>query len=68
MRFLLSFAAAGIPVLVTWVLLMQYMTTRALVPKPTADGLARHWEKYEDRTRTKRLNAIIEEESFLRAA
>jgi len=68
MRFLGIFAMVGIPALAAWGLLWWGMTKSTLSPRPPLDGAVHPWEEEEDRTRTKRLNAILEEEYLLLVA
>ncbi len=68
MTFLQNFIIATAPALLAWALLWRVMTKYAISPRLASAASARIWDAEEERTRTKRLNAILEQDHYKLAA
>lgn len=68
MTFLQNFIIAAAPALLAWVFMWRAMTKYAVSPRRASAAPASIWDAEEERTRTKRLNAILEEDHCRLAA
>ncbi len=68
MTFLVNLIIAAAPALRAWALLWRVMTKYAVSPRLVSAAPANGWDAEEERTQTKRLNAIIEADQFRQAA
>ena len=68
MTFLQNLIIAAAPAFLAWALMWRAMTKYAVSPRLASAAPADGWDAEEERTQTKRLNAILEEDQFRLAA